>query len=51
MQIRADISYMQMLRRDCHDSGIERVVDHFIEEAKRQLEAEEQTTNERYLQD
>lgn len=51
MQIRADIAYMEMLRRDCHDTGILRVVDHFIAEAKLRLEAEEQTTNEQRLQD
>jgi hypothetical protein len=47
MKIRADIAYMEMLRRDCQDSGMQRVVDHFIAEAKLRLEAEEQDANER----
>ncbi len=36
-----------MLRRDCHDTGIMRVVDYFIAEAKLRLEAEEQTPSDR----
>jgi hypothetical protein len=49
IQISADIAYMQMLRRDCQDSGIQRVLDYFIREAKQRLEAEEQATSERRL--